>query len=262
MYGPMALFEPDGESFVPTELSRGPWRDDALHGGPIAGLVVRAAERDPAAEGTHVARATIELLRPAYFAPLTARVEVVRAGKTIRLFRVELHAADGLVTAASVLTVAAEEVPLPAELAPTPLDDRPGDGTPAQFFDASDTVRFHSHAVEIRLIEGSLAERGPATAWFRLRTELVAGEDPTPAQRAAVIADLSGIGSVLPFDQYSFPNADLTVHLNREPIGEWVRLSSVNAVGPRGVGLTSTTLADTVSLVGQVEQTQIIRALS
>lgn len=260
MYGSMALFEPDGAFYVPTDLSRGPWRDDALHGGPVAGLAVRAAERHVASAGTHLARASIELLRPVRFAPLRPTVEVIRAGRSIRLLRVELHDHDGLVTLAHLLAVADADLVLPPDLVGSAPRDQPNDGRADSFGPRDDTVRFHSHAVDVRVTEGALAVPGPATAWFRLRIPLVAGEQPTAAQRAAVIADLSGIGSVLPGDAFSYPNAELTIHLQREPVGEWIRLASTNEVGPHGVGLTFTELADSSGAAGRVVQTQIITA--
>src|ERR1700709_258707 len=102
MYGRMALFERHGDTYLPTEFSRGPWRDDALHGGPVAGLAVHVAQSHPAAEGMQVARATVELFRPALFAALTPRVEVVRSGRLIRVLRVELSDDRGIVTLAHV----------------------------------------------------------------------------------------------------------------------------------------------------------------
>jgi len=47
-----ALFIPEGERFIPTELSRGPWTDDAQHGGPPAALLARAVERVDGGRGS------------------------------------------------------------------------------------------------------------------------------------------------------------------------------------------------------------------
>src|SRR4051812_45126700 len=64
-----ALFEPDGERIVPTGLARGPWDPGALHGGPVAALVGRAAEAhegDGSGRGAaqRVVRLTVDLVRP------------------------------------------------------------------------------------------------------------------------------------------------------------------------------------------------------
>ena len=39
-----ALFEPDGDRFVPGVLTRGPWSPGAQHGGPPAALLAFDAE--------------------------------------------------------------------------------------------------------------------------------------------------------------------------------------------------------------------------
>lgn len=64
-----ALFQLDGPRLVPTELARGPWSPDALHGGPTAAVVARAAEQHLASGGSgqvawELARVTVELVRP------------------------------------------------------------------------------------------------------------------------------------------------------------------------------------------------------
>ena len=54
----------EGDRFVPSDFARGPWSPDALHGGPVAALIGRAVEACPSDEPMHVARLTVELLRP------------------------------------------------------------------------------------------------------------------------------------------------------------------------------------------------------
>jgi hypothetical protein len=254
------LFTRQGESYFPSESSRGPWRDDALHGGPVAGLVAREAELHPSAEGTRIARITVELLRPVKFVPLTPRVELIRAGKAIRLLRVELFGPDGLVTLAHVLCVADEKIVVPTHLAPKPPADLPGDVPVDLSWQQRDgTVRFHTHAAEMRVTVGAASVPGAAAAWFRLRSDLLDGEPVSPAQRAAVVADLGGIGSSLSMADFSYPNADLSIHLHREPVGEWLRIDSASEVGPLGVGLSTSVLSDAEGRLGQIEQTQIIK---
>jgi len=41
---PDAIFIPEGDTFVPTDLARSPWGPNLLHGGPPAGLLARAIE--------------------------------------------------------------------------------------------------------------------------------------------------------------------------------------------------------------------------
>jgi hypothetical protein len=80
-----ALFEQDGSRFLPTELARGPWTPEALHGGPPAALLARCAERVPGGDGTIVARLTVELLRPVPVSPLAVETRVLRPGRKVQL---------------------------------------------------------------------------------------------------------------------------------------------------------------------------------
>jgi hypothetical protein len=60
---PDAFYEPDGDRYVATELTRGPWDPGAQHAGPPAALLGREIERLPDAEEFQVGRITCEILR-------------------------------------------------------------------------------------------------------------------------------------------------------------------------------------------------------
>ena len=62
---PSAFFVPDGERFLATALTRGPWSRDHQHGGPPSALLARAIERRLAGVAeTEVVRLTVDFLRP------------------------------------------------------------------------------------------------------------------------------------------------------------------------------------------------------
>src|SRR5262245_40722147 len=74
---------------------------------------------------------------------------------------------------------------------------------------------------------------------------LVAGEDLTPLQRVMIAADSgNGVAVVLDPGTYTFVNADLTVHLHRFPVDEWVCLESVTVPEPSGIGVSTSRLFD------------------
>jgi hypothetical protein len=60
-----AFFVSDGDRFVATEHTRGPWSVEHQHGGPSSALLARAVERavadDPAFQ---IARLSVELMAP------------------------------------------------------------------------------------------------------------------------------------------------------------------------------------------------------
>lgn len=253
------MFEEEAGLLHPAEHARGPWSDTALHGGPVAGILARAVERLDPERAFRIARLTVDLMRPAPFAPLRVETTAERAAGRVHVTRAALLAGDEVVALALASSIAARPVELPADLLDSPPPDRPDDGERDLTTSVADEViRFHSHAVEVRTVVGSYAARGPAAFWSRLLVPLVAAEPTTPTQRAAVIADLAGMGNVLPVRQYVFPNAEVELRLHREPEGEWLRGDCTCEIGPLGVGLNHAVLADPRGNVGRAAQAMVI----
>ena len=117
-------------------------------------------------------------------------------------------------------------------------------------------VAYHSHGVEMRFVKGGDADTtGPVIVWMRLRGPVIAGEEPSPAQRAAAVADFgNGVSAVLSFDQWSFINPDLTVSMYRPPVGEWICLDAGTALDPSGIGMAQSILSDTTGSFGRAVQ--------
>jgi hypothetical protein len=55
---------------------------------------------------------------------------------------------------------------------------------------------------------------------------------------------------MLDFERHLFVNTDLTIHLRREPEGQWVMLDARTRVEPLGVGLAASTLYDERGAIG------------
>ena len=91
---PAAFYERDGERFLPTELTRGPWDPDSQHGGPPAALLGRAIERLEGGEDFQVGRVTYEILRPVPLTPLEVRAEMPRPGRRVQMVEASLHAGE------------------------------------------------------------------------------------------------------------------------------------------------------------------------
>ncbi|HXW39156.1 MAG TPA: thioesterase family protein, partial [Acidimicrobiales bacterium] len=185
-----ALFVPAGGAFEPTELSRGPWSPDALHGGPVAALVIRAVERHRPGDDLQATRLTLELLRPVPFAPLAVRTETTREGRRVQLVDASVEAGGRQVVRARVLRI--RTLGPDQQVQPTVAED-PGP-PPVSAGRAAPTPiiggrAFHSDGVEMRHVGGLFAQQGPSTVWIRLRVPVVAGEEPTPWQRVAAAAD-------------------------------------------------------------------------
>ena len=256
---PTSVFEPAGEGrFVATELARGPWDPDALHGGPPAALLMRAFERLPGGEDLPLARVTYELLRPVPLGELTLEAEVVRPGRRVQLLEAALRSSEGVeVMRARALRVQRSEAPPPG--ASEPPQPGPEQCKPGPLAPGSEQVMFARDAMDIRFIAGAFGDPGPAAAWFRLRFPLLGGEPTTPLQRLAAAADFpNGIGNAVPWEEYRFINPDLTIYLEREPTGEWICLDAQTRIGAGGVGVAEAVLSDERGRVGRAIQALLI----
>ena len=118
----------------------------------------------------------------------------------------------------------------------------------------------YAEHLEWRVVSGRAREPGPATVWARPRVPLLAGEQLSTLQRLVVIADsASGISSVLDWDDWSFANVDLDVHLMRRSEDDWVRMQATSELGA-GLGLARSSLSDRAGLVGAGLQTLLVRS--
>ena len=245
---------------MPTELSRGPWSPDALHGGPVAALVVRAAEHHGPGAELQLARLTLELLRPVPFAPLTVRAATVRDGRKVQLVDVTVEADGREVVRARVLrmrTLGVDQV-VRATVAEDPAPSPPEEGRTAPSPIIGGRA-FHSDGVEMRFAGGLFAQPGPATVWIRLRVPVLEGEEPSPWQRVAAAADFgNGVSSELDFGSHLFINPDLTVFVHRPPVGEWVCLDARTRYGTPGIGTAESALWDTEGRIGRAVQCLLV----
>jgi hypothetical protein len=255
-----AFFEPDGDRFVPSELTRGPWDPEAQHAGPPSALLGRAIERCGEPEGLQVGRVTFEILGPVPLEPLAVEARIVRPGRSVELVEGTLSGPDGEVMRARGWRLRTRAVELDPPPQPEPPRHGPEAGEPGGFFDTGQEVGYHT-AVEYRFIEGSFIEPGPALVWMRALHPLVAGEEPSPLQQVLVVADSgNGVSGALDYRRFLFINTDLSVHLQRLPVDEWVCLEARTFPDPEGVGVADTALWDRRGRIGRSAQTLLVRA--
>jgi hypothetical protein len=238
-----AFFVPDGDRFVATVSTRGPWSRDYQHGGPPAALLTRALEL-LAGDGVLLVRLTFDFLRPVPIAPLAVRAEMVRAGAKVRRLQAVLTTADGTpLLQASAVAMRTAPV-LPATVGDDALAHPPPErSAPFQFGFFPDPVGYHT-AMETRVASGVWG-KGPVVAWMRPLVALVDGEPVSPLQRLMIAVDsASGVAVVLEPAHHTFVNADLTVAIHRPPEGEWIGLDADTVAEAHGIGLTRARLFD------------------
>lgn len=255
-----AFYAPQGEHWIPSELTRGPWDPGSQHGGPPAALLARAIEACERREEMQIGRVTCDLLRPVPLAPLTVRARVLRPGRRVELLEASLSDERGEVMRATAWRLARAEVALPDGAVPERVVlPGPEEAEPLDFTIPLEAVGYHT-AMEYRTLAGAFDEPGPATVWMRMRHPLVAGEETSPVQRVLVAADAaSGTSSALDWARFQFINVDLTVHLHRMPVGEWVCLDAVTYPERSGIGMADTRLHDRRGPIGRGVQTLFVR---
>ncbi len=263
---PESFYEPDGDRYLATELTRGPWDPQAQHAGPPAALLAREIEglaggRVGGEDGgpAQVGRITYELLRSVPIGPLRVDAEIVRSGRRVEMFEATL-ADDGgspLMRAAG-WRLRTDEVVFETPQGLPGVPRKPEQAEPRDFFDTGHDVGYHS-AMEYRFVNGAFLEPGPATVWLRMRVPLLPGEEPTALQRVVVAADAgNGVSAALDWRRYLFINVDLTVHLHRMPAGEWVCLDALTLPEPNGIGMADTRLFDEQGPIGRGVQTLLV----
>jgi hypothetical protein len=260
------VFEGSNGRFVASEAARGPWNPGAQHGGAPAALLMRAFEQLPAADGLGIARVTYELLRPAPIGPIEVRAEVVRPGGRVQLLEAAMLADGVEVVRARALRVRRAQAPAVEGEGDGGDRDAGGAGRPPGGPDEGRPLRleppfrpmFAPDAVEIRFVDGSWGQ-GPCTAWFRLRRPLVTGETPSPLQHLAAAGDFgNGISATLSWHEYLYINPDLTLYVEREPIGEWICLHSETRIHAGGIGIAESVLYDLKGRVGRATQALLV----
>jgi len=253
-----AFFEADGDGFVATGLTRGPWSKEAQHGGPPSALLARAVEA-ALPEGFRLARLSVDLLRPVPIERVVPRVSV-RLGRRVVRAQVGLEADGREVLSGTAVAQRVDVVDLPASApgqAPEPLPFPEVDSDPV-FFELPWDEGYHT-AMSWRIVAGAWTELGAAALWFRQEVPLVAGEEPSPFQRVVVVADAgNGVSAAVPFAGYSFLNSDLSVHLHRDAVGEWIGMDAHTIPQPTGAGLATSVLHDRTGPVGTGNQSLLI----
>lgn len=255
-----AFYERNGESsFLASELTRGPWDPGAQHAGPPSALLGREIEELVGSDEFQVGRVVVEILRPVPIGEVRVESRVLRPGKRVQLVEASLSNDDGELMRATAWLLRRTEVEMPEEVS-RPDDPPPGpeQGQAPKFFATGQSVGYHT-AMEWKAVAGAFLEPGPATVWMRMRHPLVAGEEPTPLQRALIAADVgNGISAVLDWRSYVFINVDLTVHFERMPEGEWVCVDAVTRPQPSGIGTAESELSDQRGRIGRAAQSLLI----
>ena len=249
----LPFYTRDGERFLATVSTRGPWSNDHQHAGPPSALLVRAFERH--APEMRLARISCEMRRPIPIGSCLVETNVERAGRKSLVASGQLSVDGTVVLTARALLV--REIESPVVVHDAPPDRPPQAFDPYTFTFFQSDVGYHT-AIELRRVSGAFGS-GRMSCWMRQRAPLIDGEAPSGAQRVLVLADAgSGVSAALDITRYTFVNADLSVHLQRPISGEWLLLDAATSSAGNGSALADSRLSDERGLVGRGLQSLVV----
>lgn len=245
------FFEADGSRYYPTPATRGPWDPSSMHGRVVIGLIGHHIEREHGEPNFQPARVTVDLFRVPPMKPLTITTNVVRDGNRIKVVDASMTSEDGTEFArgnavflrhgehpeGDVWTPPVWDVPPPEEVAPQPPPASAGDNWVPYW--------------ETRRITGDFGTVGRKQVWVRETHDLVAGVSPTPFVRAALVADLTNPYANSGSAGLNFVNADATLYLHRNPVGEWIGLDVSGHHSSHGIAIGECVLYDLEGAFGR-----------
>ena len=236
---PYVTLSSDG-CWWPTETVQGPF--GGMQGGAAAAIMCASVE---AGRIGAVTSFSAHFLRPVPVEPIEICMEVVREGRRVSVFDVQLiH--EGKLCAVGRATLMAGE---PDDRIPMPTSEvlRP-ERSPRR---ASIPGRYRKNSF---YDEFDVRESSDGTVWMRLPRPVIVGQGPMSG--VLPVADMAHgcwppIGvEVRP--PATFPNTDLTVHLFRSPVSGWIGMRAQSAWSTDGVGAGWATLLDENGIIGHV----------
>lgn len=232
---------------VPRPEARSPWAADMLHGRLLAGLAAWAIERDHGDPELQPARLTVDLYRFPAMAPTEVATTLARNGGRVRAVDAVVHIDGVEVARASSLFLRRGELDADDDAPRTPPWDAPPPDHQAPA-DMPADVPFDVRPAGDRGFGAPGA--GPRQVWLRDRHPLVPGAELTPFVRAALAADFASPLANMATVGLPYINADLTLHLARLPVGEWLGLRTGDRVAAGGVSVAECPIHDLSGPVG------------
>lgn len=255
-----ALFLRDGaDTFTPTVAARGAWDRRIVHGSAVAALL--AGHCDQGA-GT-LARMTLDFLAPVPFGTLRLQLSEVEGGRRVQRQRATLLAEDRPVATATAVFVAVGHIDVPERAvdrstpfdpdAVPPLDEANRASLEIVGHECFDTL---AAVVQRHRVEGDRRVH----QWISLTMPVVADTTLQGIEVAAVAADYAqaAVHRNLDFREWSYRNAEQTLHLARAPRGSWVGVRCEAVVGETGAGFNSGDLFDVDGRFGQSAATLVV----
>ena len=262
---PDALYHRDGDAFVGTEATLGSWYDNAQAGGPLLALLGHLLEDIPAPAPMTLTRLTVDIVRPVPAGErLYVEPTIVREGRRIQLIDFVIRTDDKVTTRARALRGIDHDL--------RDLGGRPHSSSadvpalrlppPSAFESVVDKPRVAAFLVlGAELLQSPGPIDGHHAIWIRLRLPVVAGEPVRATSRAVVgldMVNLIGVGDGEITDLQPI-NPDVSGHLLRGPVGEWVAMTGDTYYHhATGHGMSTALLSDEAGVFGLTSNSQLV----
>ena len=224
------LYLRDGDAFVGTAATKGAWHDDGQSGGAVLALLGHVLEDVPTLSAMSLSRLTVDIVRPV---PIGRRLhiatEVIREGKKIQIVDLTLTAGDTVTTRARALRIrdldisALDDMP-ESTSAVNPSSHLPPPEELPSVEHLPGVADFLRHGAEMRRTTEPID--GVHAVWCRLRVPVVEAEPVRASSLAALPLDIVNLlGAMFDPTRVTCINPDVSGHLSRGPVGEWVALT-------------------------------------
>ncbi|HWI42411.1 MAG TPA: acyl-CoA thioesterase domain-containing protein [Nocardioides sp.] len=247
-----AWFAREGEVCVPQLLAQSLWSKEQIHGVAVSGLLARsleAAVREAGRGDLRPARYQVDLFRPARMVATTARATVVREGPRLMLLDAVVEQEGEKVARASATFLRAADAPAgtvwaPEDRAtPPPAELLPPESEHHVPFFASDSGwsnNFTDH------------QNAGRHATWQTAVPIVLGEELTPFQAVASIADTASMTTNWGAAGVEYINTDINLALSRLPDGIAVGLRATDHVAEDGIAIGVAEVFDRRGSLGTV----------
>lgn len=238
-----------------------------MHGGPVFGIIARAVEAAAPDPGLVPCRFTFDLSRAVPLVPLEVQTQIAQQSGRLCLIRVSLRADGEELVAATALLLRGSDAGASVRDAQKPAGPE-GLETQSLFgaLGAATAIRGPGYHVRAETRWVSRVAGEPLAIWFRMPLPLVEGEPTTALQRAVQLSDFANaVGSIALRNRGAanvpFINVDATLHLTRNPTGEWFCIESRSIDVERGISVANCSLYDEQGHFGYATQSRLVNRM-
>lgn len=230
----------DAGRYLPRKWAYGRWGADMLSGPAVCAAAARTLEREHGLAGFVPARFTIDLFKAAKGQPLEVHTEVIRAGRRIHIASATVRQGEVEVAEARLVQLRATETPPGEEWHSEHPFDPPADAGVDWWYrsdnDWSTSMGDHQNS-------------GRKSLWA-VPLGAVEGEERSAFVEAVVAAESTSLVTNWGSQGIGYINADLTVALDRLPVGDRIGLRAETHLTANGVSVGTATLFDSRGPIG------------